>query len=313
MTGPIDRHSPRREFRASLAAEVSRAYRLETRLDSERAPRRRLGWMTVGRLAAALAIGLFAGGLPAQVQDAQQRRALLESAEAQVRLATVRLSLVEEQVERAVRQVEAGALGRESLVALQASLRAAEARLETARLNVEEVTATSGPPRDDLAAPLVRQRDFVRERLAPQISVAEQELLVAQQALDVAARRHRVGAIGDLELHAARVEMERARLRTAALANRIVVRERALRERLAPAEVERLAAEQDLQHQLEAAKLMLRLSEQRLAAVAERHRVGVSTRAELLRAELERLEYEEEVARLQRALRAVAAPEEEAR
>jgi hypothetical protein len=309
MTGPIDQHTPSPGFRAALEATVTRAFRQEANRAANRTPRRRVSWVTLGRLAAALMIGLLAGALPAQVQDAQQRRALLQAAEAEVRLATVRLSLVEEEVERGLRQVEAGALGRESLVGLQASRRAAEARLETARLNVEEVTATSGPPRDDLAAPLVGQRDFVRERLALQIGVAEQELLVTQQGLDLAARRRQAGAISELELHAANVEMERARLRTTVLASRIDLRERALRERLAPAEVERLAEAVDLQYRLEVARLMLRLAEQRLGTVSERHRVGISTRAELLRAELERLEYEEEVARLQRELRAVATPE----
>jgi len=302
MTGTSDRHAPRPEFRAGLEHEVARALRRERRLATIRPAHRRFFSAAFGRLAAALAIGLFAGAAPAQVQEAQQRRTLLEAAKAEERLAILRMTAMDEELATGRRQVEMGMLSRESLAALEASRLAAQSRLQAAQLNIQEITATAAPPRNDLAAPLVGRRDFVRERLVLELGVADQELLVARQRMDQTARRHQVGVVTELELQAAHVAAEQARLRLEFLSHRVTLRNRFLREGLAPADLEHQAQLFEYHNRLDEARALLALATKRLDRVTQLHATGMSTRADLLRAELDKVEREMEISRLVREI-----------
>jgi hypothetical protein len=301
MTETLGRHEVRPAFKAELGHEIARALRQEARHAAERRSPR---WYRLPalRLAAALLIGLVAGAAPAQVQESQQRRQLLQAAEAEAQLAMIRLSLVATEAEETRRQVEAGLLGREVVLEAQARLRSAQVRHEIAALNVAEIQASARGPRDDLAAPRVGARDFVRERLLLTVSDAELSGAVAQQALALTARRFQVGTVSQFELLAAQAEAERARTTLELLASRVALREQFIREGLVPAEVERRAQLVEVQSRLKEAQLMLGLAEQRLATVARSEAVGVASRPELLRAELEKVEWELQVQRLMREL-----------
>jgi hypothetical protein len=92
MTRNDERHMPTPEFRARLETEVSRALRQEQRTH-ERRPSRWPSVRAMARLAAAILIGVVVGAAPAQVADARQLDSLLIVANAELRLATMRLQI----------------------------------------------------------------------------------------------------------------------------------------------------------------------------------------------------------------------------
>ena len=63
-----------------------------------------------------------------------------------------------------------------------------------ARYNIEEITATSQPPRDELSAPLVGGRDFVKDRIMLDLAAAQERLTTAEKVYSETERRARVGA-----------------------------------------------------------------------------------------------------------------------
>ena len=64
-----------------------------------------------------------------------------------------------------------------------------EATLKRLQIDMEEMKATFTTPRNELNAPLVGQRDFVRTRLMLDLQIAEQELVASEQALRKAQER----------------------------------------------------------------------------------------------------------------------------
>jgi hypothetical protein len=187
--------------------------------------------------------------------------------------------------------------------------RAAEAEVVRLDLDLAEIRATSKMPRDELWAPLVGQRDFVKERLRVVAASAQQRLAEAEKLSEEVSRRLAVGEMIEVALlEQSRNELLSAEQEFNRVAVRLRLREQFIEERLAPEEVTRRI--EDLEVQLEAKRLseMLKLAEARLARTREREKEGTATALDLKRAELAVLERQAEIQLLQLRMKALRKP-----
>src|SRR5690606_37358339 len=127
--------------------------------------------------------GALGGVASGQVQDARQRDHLLPAVEAEVQLAAMRLQLAQAQFETVRDRFDVGAATRATLAEAEAELVRMRAALQRSRLNLEEVRASAAPPRDDVAAPLVGERDFAGERLNLRLLAAQRRLATVEAAV----------------------------------------------------------------------------------------------------------------------------------
>ncbi|MEX2284431.1 MAG: hypothetical protein WEE89_18220, partial [Gemmatimonadota bacterium] len=192
----------------------------------------------------------------------------------------------------------------EALASAEAELHAMEARAARAQLNIEEIRATSQPPRDELSAPLVTSRDFVSDRIMLDLAGAQERMTAAERALAEVNRRVTIGTVTETERAEAEIELARARAVLAILMERRSLR-REFVEKGTAAESLALRFElAQLRTDLEVAQESLRLARVRFEAVTKQSSVGTATRLELMRAEVElrvrELELEQLLRRRQR-------------
>ena len=307
MTHDTGMHAPTPGFRSALEAEILRAYRREEGAVAVRpwyAPR--LG--TIARVAATLLLGVALGSVPAQVQNVRQRDSLLTAAQEEEHLAALRLMVVREEYDDASKRVEVGVVSRSTLEAADAAVRAAELRLKRVQLNIEEIRATAQPPRDDLSAPLVNGRDFVKERLQLDAIEAQRAMSAAEADLQDATRRVKVGVESAMAIPDAELALGEARSKFELLAAKMSLRQRVLKSELRAPQVENEMRRLELQQSLQLAQRQAVVAQARLKRVQDQERAGLATRADLLRAELDVLEQEAEMRRIEAQLHALRAP-----
>lgn len=288
-------HRPTPEFRDFLEDEVVHAFR------RDRAWRRLRGLAIVF---ASVAIGISAGLASAQMGDSAQRDSLLYAARSDLQLAGLRLELARAQLADVTARVSAGALGAASLAAAGAELRRMEALAMRAKLNVDEITATSLPVRDDLTAPRVGDRDFVTERIRLDLFVAQQLLTAAESALADAERRERVGAARDTERMDAELEVIRARGRMGVLLEQQKLRAEFLKKGTPGDQLARRLQQQQLRMDAMVTEKALATAVQRVEALRRHRAVGAASELDLLRAEVQvrelRLEWEQLLRQMRR-------------
>ena len=300
----LDLHTPTPDFRDRLETAVADEYRRARLFRADRRAALRSRLRIAAGIAAAAFIGLTAGLAPAQIADAGRRDSLLEAGQAQLHILAMRLDLARAQLAEARRKADVGAAGPESVAAAVAEQRAAETAVARAQLNVEEIRATSQPPRDDLNAPRAGGRDFVTERLRLALAAAQFRLNAAEAARDEASRRERLGIVGPLVPLEAELAVTEARARLASLAEREKLRREFLE---AGTLVEELMRSQEQKHlQLEAmvAQQRVTLARERLSTLERGHAAGTVTQLEVLRAMVTLREREMELQALARRLRA---------
>jgi hypothetical protein len=291
MNDFIRNHEPTPEFRASLEREIARVFRRESQFAP---PRRRLRGGQVLAAGIALAVGLLLGAgtlvAAAQVQDARQRDELTGTMATKRLLAIVRLEMARLNYAQVRAGFEAGGLTRESLITAETDVRAMEVAVARIDLDIEEVRASAAPPRDELWAPLVAGRDFVKERLMLDASIAQQRSTIQERAVADLERAARAGVVlpaamnAQSDLQAAKGEMEMA-------AQKLALRQEFVAGRVPAAEVERRLQRFELVNAIERI-----LGEQRLAAQRLNVRgraippLGAAGELEAKKAELQSLE-----------------------
>jgi outer membrane protein TolC len=178
-----------------------------------------------------------------------------------------------------------------------------EAAAARANCDVEEIRATSLPPRDELNAPLAGSRDFVTERLQLDLFVAQQRLTAAEQAKDEIERQVRVGAAGALAALDAGLEVARARAALGTLAERRKLRKEFIDQGTPGDQLMRRLQQASLRHDAFVAQEAVKVSGQRLEALRKQREAGVASELDVLRAEVELKEREAELYLLARQLR----------
>lgn len=306
MNPPAGSHEMTPEFRAHLEWQIESALRRESRFAVPiSGALRRLRAAVV--VLAALALGSIAVVASGEVQDARQRDQLIESARAEEALVRLRLELARASYQEARRGFDVGTAGRESLEAAERQVRAMEAALARILLDIEEIRATSAAPRNDLQAPLVGQRDFVRDRLAVELETAQQALRAAEQTLAQARQRVDIGIAPPTAPLQAEAELAQARATMQLLRANLELRQRAVRGEIKAEEVASTLRRMELTLQRERVQRELEVARRRVEEVRRLVDTGLTTQLELKRAEVELLERELALQRLRRELAALGA------
>ena len=184
MNTPTDLHTPSPDFRATLEADLRAAIRREQRFPTEARVSRHPRWRTAALLAFGLVLGAGGQFASAQVRDARAQAALDSALAADRALAALRVQVAREAHESARADFEVGTLSRQSLLEAAAALRAAELAYAAVELTAAEAQASAASPRDELWAPLVNGRDFVRERLLLRAAAAQDRLTAAERVAE---------------------------------------------------------------------------------------------------------------------------------
>jgi hypothetical protein len=304
MNDFMDTHAPRPEFRAALEHDVLGALRRETRFAPYNRIARSARIRTVMLIVVGAVLGVGCGYASAQVRESQTRSELLTAAEASLKLATLRVELAQDRLKRIQRMADAGVITRREVSNAQSEMRAMELVLAQAQLDIEEIRASSAPPRQELWAPIVGGRDFIRQRLQLKAALAQQRLTEAEAALKEAEGGLRVGTIGPVVKQEAMTLLLQAQREMADLAHQLSLRQQFLDQKLDVAALSQQQKVQELQSTVAVIEAQARLAEQRAALMRERHRVGSATELDIKRVELEILELQTKIVQLTMELKA---------
>ena len=304
MNPPNGSHEMRPEFRAHLEWQIESALRRETRFASPaggRQPRLRAVLVVL----AALVTGGIAVAASGELQDARQRDLLIETARSEEALVRLRVELAQADYQDARRRFETGTAGREVLRDAERQLRAMQTELARIQLDIEEIRSTSSAPRNDLQAPLVGLRDFVRDRMALELELAQGALAAAEQQVAQAEQRVRVGAAPRAAQLQAESELARARAEMQQLRATLELRQRFVKGEVKVDELAQAARRMELTLQRELLQREMELARGRVNEVRRLVEIGRATQLDLKRAEVELLEREVELQRIQRELEMV--------
>jgi hypothetical protein len=180
-----------------------------------------------------------------------------------------------------------------------------ESQLARVQLDVQEIRASAKAPRDDLPAPLVDGRDYVRARLEQALASAQKELNAAEVEAEEVKRRALVGAAPRLRVLEAQAALARQKAEMQRVAGELDLRRRFLARELKPGEVTLEAQRLQIESEIRAVQMQRQLADARLEKVKEAARVGAAERVELLRAQLEAAEQQAALERTKRELEAL--------
>ena len=299
-----DMHRPTTDFREHLEWEVVSAFRRQRRLNARHHAQLSRWLRAAAIVIVSVAIGASATLASAQIRQDARRDSLIDAAAADYTLAALRLQIARDQLSTVTRQTAAGAGGTSAELDAQADVRAKEARLMRVRLNLEEIRIGSQAPRDDLNAPLVNGRDFVKERLQVDLMAAQQRLTAAESAFGEMERRVRVGASTELDRLDAEGAVTRARAAMAVLAERLALREEYLSKHTPVDQLTRKLEDFQLTQDAAVAQQALSAARARFEHVSKQQSVGLASDIDLQRARLDVMEREVELQRIAQQLQA---------
>lgn len=306
MNLQVEPHEPTPEFQANLEWQIQTSLRRESRFAAPVTGRaRQLGAAFV--VIAALATGGIAGIAAGQVQDARQRDQLMEAARSEEAVSQLRLGLAQANYEQARRQFEVGMVGRESVQDAEQQVQAMRAAVARNQLDMEEIRATSAPPRNNLDAPLVGKRDFVKERLTLELQSAQQALAAAEQSAAQAAQRVNVGVAPRTAQLQAESELANERFRLKQLMAILSLRQRYLKGDIQADALAAAARESELALQLGRVQLEISLIRARVDELRSQVEVGRASELDLKRSEVDLMERQLEMKRIQQEIDAVSA------
>ncbi len=236
---------------------------------------------------------------------------MLEGAQSELKLIQLRVELARADLEQARQRFEVGAAGRETVQAAERELRAQESALARLKLDIEETQSSSASPRNDLQAPLVGGRDFVRERLMLDLRDAQRNLAAAEQALQQARQRVEVGTAPQATAVAAELEVAQARALLKQLQGTIELRDQAITGAIKAEEVAALQRQMELTLHRDRLRREIELGRLRIQDIRRQVETGMASQLDLKRAEVELLERETELQRVDRELQRVASPRRE--
>lgn len=290
MNEPTMAHVPSAEFRAMLEAEVVRTFRRQSQFA---AGPRRLG-ASSGRGLLLVAIGLVLGVTAnfafAQVQEAQERNRALQAAMENRQLVAMRLDLATEALKAAQDRFDVGVITRDGLSAAESEVRDLRMWMMRANLDIAEIRATAAPPRDELWAPRVGDRDFVSDRLKLEAALYQDRLREMEQRLQRVEGSHRVGAVSPGALADAQAAAEDARHALELAGMKLQLRRQFLEGGLQSDELERRLQRFELLTGMQHTQNALRRAQERETLARERARIGAASQLDVKRAEVEVLE-----------------------
>ena len=299
MNTELASHTPTPEFRDRLEGDLIRALRQEARTGARRPAL--LRWQRL-KQAAVLVVGLVLGVgtqlASAQVRDARTRSELESAIAIEMQVTALRLKIAQAEHERARRAFEAGALSRQSLLAAASEMRNAEMAVARLSADLAEVRLSSTAPRNELYAPLIGGRDFVRERLMFEAHATQERLRNAEIALEEARRNVDLGVAQPSAARDAEEEQARINKEVRLIATKLQLRDEFLKKGLEVSEIARRLQQTEAMLDIQVVKQRLVGAQERLKTAQERASVGVATQLDVKRAELELLSLQVELKRL---------------
>jgi outer membrane protein TolC len=303
-------HEPTPEFRSHLEWQIETAMRRESRLAEPVTGSAPTGWLrTAVVVLVALAVGGAAGIASERVQDAQTRNQLIENAKSELALMQMRVEMARGEYQDARRRFEMGAADNDAVARAERQLRAMESALNRLKLNIEETERTSAPPRDELNAPLVSDRDFVRDRLKLELDTAQQELAAAEDGVAKANARFHAGLVPPAALVQADSHLALAKHHMQELRLRLEFRQKYLQEQMNAEELAGHMRRAQLTLEAELTKQQLEAAKRRVADVRRQVEIGIATQLDLKRGEIEILELEVKLKNIQQQLAAMGKKE----
>jgi hypothetical protein len=299
----LDPHEPSPEFVAHLEWQIRSAIRRETRLTAPVSGIRRLP--VAAAIVTALMVGAAGGVASGQIQDALQRNQLVQNTRAEEQLLQMRYELAKAEYESMKQRVEIGTAGRESLDAAERQYREMETAIRRLKIDMDEIQATSAPPRRDLDAPIVGKRDFVRERLMLDLELAQQALAAAERTHKEMQRRVSVGTAPDMARLQTEVDVVLAMQHMQQLRTNLELRQQLLSGRIQADALVLEVRRTELTLAHERAARELTLERHRLEAMKKRAAVGLAGQLEVKRAEIAVLEREMELQHIRVELEAL--------
>lgn len=306
MNHPADTHEPTAEFRSHLEWQIETAMRRESRLAEPVSGSTPSRWFpTLVIVLLALVAGGAAGIASERVQDAKTRNELLENAKAERALLKTRYELATVELKEARRRFEIGAAGREEVAEALRRADAAEFALTRVDVDIVEIEKSSAPPRNELTAPKVGPSDFVAERLKLELAMADRALRAAEAAVAKAKERFEVGLVPQATLLQADTDLALARNRLQQVRMRLEMREKYVQEQLTAEQLTELARRSELTLDAELARQQLAAALARFEAVKRMVEIGTTSQLDLKRVEVELLELEIKLKRIQQQLGAM--------
>jgi hypothetical protein len=304
MTGHTTLHAPTPEFRASLERQVLDAWRRESRFGSAGGFSAR-NWRVAAALALGVILGAGSGFASAQVRDARQRSELEQTIAARRAMVSLRLDLAKQEHDRARQRFSTGVASADEVRGAEAVVRSFEANLARLALDMAEVRATAAAPRDELWAPLVEGRDYVKERLTVDAGLLQQRLEASTRRMEETRRRVRAGVASENDLLTAEADHAAVEQEMSLLAQKLALRgefhDRALDEATMTHRVQLL----ELSSEVRGLQRELQLAERRAERAKAMAGAGAASDLEAKRAEVEVLERRIELQRLTQRLRAL--------
>ena len=300
MTGHQDLHEPTPAFRAHLEWQIATALRRESRLTAPVG--RHQPWRVAALVFLALMLGGAAGVASGRIQDARQRSSLTESVNAEMQLMETRLQLAEAEYQDARRRYETGTAGRDTLTAAEQQVREATAALRRLQLDLAEIRLTASSPRNELTAPLVGQRDFVRDRLLLELEKTERALAAAEQRAQAVRERIEIGTATKAALAQAEAERLRATSEMRLLQRQVELRKQFLQNALSAEQITLEQRRTELTLRAQLAENELAAAQDRLNDLRKGADAGMVGELEVKRAEVALLERQIELQRLRREL-----------
>jgi hypothetical protein len=182
-----------------------------------------------------------------------------------------------------------------------------QASLARIRLDIEEIRATSAAPRNELQAPVVGQRDFVRERLRLELESSQHALVAAEQALQQAQSRVDVGVAPPTALLQPESDLAQARARMQLAHGLIDLRDRFVRGEIKTEALAVAARRVELTSQQQRAQRELDLARRRVEELRSQLEIGRAGQLDVKRSEVTVLELQVELKRVQQELEALSA------
>ena len=164
-----DQHEPSKEFVENLEWEIAGEVRRRNR--SARIPRwmpksgRKAAFALAGVVLVSMSLGGAGVAAAYQLQSNQHRDDVLAGLEQRELMAQKELLLARQVLDATQKKIPLGAANQMNVLENSLNVAQAEARVKSIESQIEEVRITGREPSNDISAPLVSGRDFVRERL----------------------------------------------------------------------------------------------------------------------------------------------------
>ncbi len=303
-------HKPTPEFERFLEWQVTTAVQRQARFAEPARPAYAKYFGVAALVVVSILVG--AGGVTAagRIQANEQMKLLLAQQASEVLVAQMQVDVAKKTAELLKSQAEVGVatLGAAADAAL--NLQRAELMLKRAALGTEEIGASGRAVQDDLSSPLVGKRDFVTERLLIDTQASGLLVRAAADKLKRVKTRFEVGVATEVELAAAQSEMTRAGWNARNLAVLSEMRRQFVLGKIKAADMKHQRILATTYSELGIAEADLEAAKARYVLLERKAAIGTSGEVDLLKARIEMLTKQQEIAQLKTRIKALEGREQ---